>query len=157
MDHFAIKKNPDLPHLQVGPDGKLTLQARPDWAHILFMLPNFLCFGCCLSGSHCLTLEFDDVSRRVKYSRNPGYLLCLKRTDEFSYEEIGNVGCSICGFSLGNKYSYTDVLVLRDGRTFVLTHVASHSEIERHCAQLHRFIFGRNNPNYIVPRYYHIL
>ena len=156
MERFT-KVEEDLPDLQVGPDGKLTISARPDCDHICMMCPCFMCLGCCcLPGSECLTVEFDDVSRRVKLSRNPGYLLCLKRTDEFSYEEIGNVAFTYRGLNYKIR-TYSDVLVLRDGRTFVLKNIDSHRKILRRCAQLHRFIFGRNNPNYIVPETFVII
>jgi hypothetical protein len=150
-------EDPDLPNLEVGPDGKLTISTGPSCVDIVFMLPNFLFLGCCLPGSQCFTLEFDDVSRRVKLSRNPGYLFCLKRTDEFSYEEIGNIGFTSLHMRINSIMMYSEVLVLRDGRTFVLNHVESHHKIQRYCAQLHRFIFGRNNPNYIVPTTFAII
>ncbi len=150
-------EDPDLPNLEVGPDGKLTISTSPDCCDIMFMLPCFYFVGCCLPGVQCITLEFDDVSRRVKLSRNPGYLFCLKRTDEFSYEEIGNIGFKSLHMRTNSIPMYSEVLVLRDGRTFVLNHVADYLQIQTYCAQLHRFIFGRNNPNYIVPTTFAII
>ena len=48
MERFTkLTKVEDLPDLQVGPDGKLTISARPTCDHILMMFP--LCLGCCFA------------------------------------------------------------------------------------------------------------
>ncbi len=46
----------------------------------------------------------------------PGCPLFLKRTDEFTYEDIGNIAFKSLNLEINGVLMYIDVLVLRDGR-----------------------------------------
>lgn len=154
--------------LQVDPGNKkLVLHYSPDCINIMMM--PCCCIGCCTSNT--VTLEFDDNSRTVQISNYRGFCFPFEKTYDYPYEMIGNVcerptGLSWprgsirdCSFILNaivgqTRMVKTPVLKMRDNNYFKCgpddLH-ASRQDYQDHIFALHYFVFGRYNPNYVVP------
>jgi hypothetical protein len=150
--------------LQVDPaNNKLVLRYSPHWLNIMTM--PCCCIGCCTSDT--VTLEFDDSSRTIHISNYRGFCFPFKKKYDYPYDMIGNV-CqrptglewpvgSIRDYSFilcQNRMVHTPVLLMRDNNYFKCGPddlIASKQEYEDHFFALHRFVFGRYNPEYVAP------
>ena len=119
------------------------------------MCPCCAFFGCCLTVS--ANVSFDDNLEVVHISNWPGYLCvppCLMWTT-IRYGDIANIGIRNTGISEGSEHNlqplYDSVLVTRNRKIWNVGERGRISEIQQNVLNLHRFVFGRGNPDYKPP------
>ena len=139
----------------VDENGIMTLTARPDCFEVCFMLPIFLCVGCCFSKS--ATLIFNDNSESVTAASWPGYC-CVPpfyKKVTIPYGDIANVGIQFTGMTEGSEHNqqpiYDIVLITRQKQIFKAGPRGCRNTVEYDLLELHRFVFGRHNKGYVAP------
>lgn len=136
----------------VNSEGKLVLYSFPSCFDIMFMLPIFLCVGCCISAT--TKTVFDDRQQMVHSQFARGFIFivpCFRSYKTFSYDDIGNIGLKDSNSTINDQTLYIPVIILKNG-TFVQFATGDiMSEVKEDVLGLHNFIFGKNNPNYSAP------
>jgi hypothetical protein len=158
MELLITSKAPKtFPNEFVGSNGVYKFRGTPGCPEIMFYMPfPFFCMGCCMFNASDLT--FDDNTRTLTAETWTGHLHYFGCTSSklYEYEMIGNVGFEVTNMSEGSKTSrthyYEIVIVLRNGDKIK----TGRRELGIDASMIlvlewHKFIFGRNNPNYVAP------
>eukprot|EP00760_Papus_ankaliazontas_P039222 PhM_4_TR9517/c1_g3_i1/m.98326 len=126
--------------------GQCTVTLSPTCLDKCFMLPfPFLGIGCCMSRTTVLT--FDDDAECVVMKSNPGYLFCLRKTTEIAYKDVGNIAAQhVSGVQINDQPAYRVVLLDRSANVHRLTGDMMMVEANKYAAALHKYMFGRANP-----------
>jgi len=132
-------------------NGKLKIEERPGCVSICFMIPYpFFCGGCCYAVS--CDLIFDDSSQTFNITSWPGFLCCFaKSRSHIEYTHIGNFALEESCCMLNRSTMYFPMIVLKDGTKLYIGDSELLRNVGPKLLALHRFIFGRSNPNYVVP------
>ena len=130
--------------------GRIELHASPSCLETVSMLPfPFFCLGCFISRT--ADIVFDDETKSVTFSGNPGYLFCLKKSETISYDSIGNVALVLGSYTINDVKTFELTLLLKDGRRIPMTGPQFATVLEPKALALHRFLFARGNPMYRTP------
>jgi len=145
------------PQLQTDQHGRLEVKTRPDCMMKCFMIPfPFLCIGCCMSESS--NLVFDDRKQQVSVNSYSGYCWCCGQGRDIRYDEIANVVAKSSNMRINNRPAYSVCFLLRSGDTVRIRGAALMEDIEPTLFSIHRFLFGRGDPQaYQPPSVYSIL
>jgi hypothetical protein len=136
---------------QVG-DGRFSVESPLPCYAYLFMIPfPFFCLGCCIFGASSIT--FDDTTLEVTAKRWKGvFSCCPKEQRVISYRSIANVVIFLTNMSVNRVTQQGWGLLLTDGSVFKGDASGSSPAVtQEHALEVHRFIFGRANPDYRPP------
>jgi len=115
----------------------------------LFMLPfPFFCMGCCLFRQS--KLVFDENTRLIKVTVRKGACPCSTQKT-FSYNDIGNVAVVRTTVRIDGVRMHETLILLRDSTKIRTGRLESKEGAFAFAKEIHHFIFGRSDNNYIPP------
>ena len=121
---------------------------------MLYLPFPFLCMGCFLFKSSDLT--FDDNKNMLNAKTWSGHLHlfgggCVDEQN-IEYDQIGKVGWKTTNMEVNGVPQYAIVIVKKNGSQIATGRTGNgHAETYGIALEWHRFIFGRNDPNYVKP------
>eukprot|EP00756_Hemistasia_phaeocysticola_P051659 Hpha_TRINITY_DN26833_c0_g1::TRINITY_DN26833_c0_g1_i1::g.17276::m.17276 len=124
----------------------------PCWMCPFFMPFPFFCLGCCLTQT--TKAVFDDTASTITLTTYCGKCCCCAETRIIPYDTVGNVALGATNVRINRLSAYEIVLVLRDGEKVCLGTAAPMHDIQWDFWEWHKFLFGRNDSEYVRPEPY---